>query len=653
MIILVELPQGVVIEVRRGGHDALAKLFSDMARLGISGYIRIERRPKNMIPKVGQVLIHESQPKLAIHEAEAVLGGLEALLEIERDSSVLDALISLVELSNEEILRIISLYPDSLLSTDEDQAVETRDDWWNYVKLNTSSWRREARLPEQEVIVEAPEYIRQLTKAKLQKFDLGDKFLNYGDTLLNDSQDSNSTLSLAGLLASHGRPVIVFSRNEPRTLVENFDLPKASCVIMTTNDYPDSVKPEPEKIKQKVTNFLWENKQAIVVFSDVEYLLSLNEFSPVMNMFREIIDEVRIADHLMLVHCNFETLNDVQRHTFEREFETITTTYLETLTMDAESLLDHPICMELSEEELSWIEQQIKFSSQNGESELTSFESISGGASALAEEDISEAKENLDKLVSEWQEPPKFVNAPEPQTDGKSNPNKLVSNLVETAFSANFETPKEAVTRKDLSATVKNLDAPTEAAMKTVELVKSPRQALRIKRTKKTPRRRPRTTPSQISIKAASNRDVKLPDITDVTKVSSRRQAIDVEIEERSSKMNDALKNMLTSSQRQRSRELSQALNQKRGHVIQDIKPAKTKSKLHVSPKISSDTVIISASNIAGGDSSKRRSRESASRTQNTIDVEGNYRKWATEYKSQSNDDSLDYAELANEEVDA
>ena len=67
--------------------------------------------------------------------------------------------------------------------------------------------------------------------------------------------------------------------------------------------------------------------------------------------------------------------------------------------------------------ELSWIEQQIKFSSQNGESELTSFESISGGASALAEEDISEAKENLDKLVSEWQEPPKVVKAPDPQDD--------------------------------------------------------------------------------------------------------------------------------------------------------------------------------------------------------------------------------------------
>ena len=180
-MILPELPQGVVIEVRRGGHDALAKLASDMARLAIPGYIRIERRPKDMTPRVSQVVIHESQPKMAIHETEVMIGGLEALLEIERDSTALDALISLVELTNEEVLRIINLYPECSLSTEADQTGETKDDWWNYVKLNTASWRREARLPEQEVILEAPEYIQQLTKAKLQKFDLGNRYLNYGD----------------------------------------------------------------------------------------------------------------------------------------------------------------------------------------------------------------------------------------------------------------------------------------------------------------------------------------------------------------------------------------------------------------------------------------------------------------------------------------
>ena len=268
------MPQGVVIEVRRGGHDVLAKLSNDMSRLGVSGYIRIERRPKDETPRVSQVIIHESQPRLAIHETESVIGGLDALLEIERDSAALDALISLVELSNEETLRIINLYPEGLLLTDKSQTDERSDDWWNNVKLNTSSWRRESRLPEQEVIVEAPEYIQQLTKAKLQKFDLEDKYLNYGDALLNDSPDSQKILNLAGLLASHGRPVIVFSRHDSRYLTEQYDIPKSSCVNLTTNNVADSMRPDPEVIKRKITDFLWENKQAIVAFSDIEYLLS-------------------------------------------------------------------------------------------------------------------------------------------------------------------------------------------------------------------------------------------------------------------------------------------------------------------------------------------------------------------------------------------
>ena len=45
-----------------------------------------------------------------------------------------------------------------------------------------------------------------------------------------------------------------------------------------------------------------------------------------------------------------------------REFETINSIYVDSLVMDPESLFEHPICMELTEEELSWIQQQITFS---------------------------------------------------------------------------------------------------------------------------------------------------------------------------------------------------------------------------------------------------------------------------------------------------
>lgn len=650
MIILVELPQGVVIEVRRGGHDVLAKLSSDMSRLGISGYIRIERIPKDQTPRVSQVIIHESQPKLAIHETESLIGGLEALLEIERDSAALDALISLVELSNEEILRIINLYPEGLLSSDENQTDESSDNWWNNVKLNTSSWRREARLPEQEVIVEAPEYIQQLTKAKLEKFDLGDKYLNYGDALLNDSLDSQKILNLAGLLASHGRPVIVFSRHDSRYLTEQYDLPKSSCLNMTTNNTPDSIMPDIEAIKRKITDFLWENKQAIVAVSDIEYLLSFNEFSSVMNMFRDTIDEVRMADHLLLVHCNLEVMSDIQRHMFGREFESITTTYLDNLVMDAESLLDHPICMELTEEELSWIEQQIKFSSGSEEYDITSDESMTGGAFTLAQEDISEARENLDRLVNEWQDEP-IVPVPPAITEYEmSNSNEMVSNLVEKAFSAKFgHTEQEII--QDNPLTDNSVDElPKQVQSKPVEVVRTPRQAIRIKRTKKTKRAVKNSPSSQISIKAASNSNVSLPNLTDVTEVPSRRQAIDLDLERRSSKIDNALENMLTSNERKKSRELSQALNQTKSKIIQDIEQPKPRPMMHVSQSLSSDAVVIGASEIVGSDSSKRRSRESASRMQNTIDIENNYRKWSTEYVSKSSSVNDDYAELGDEE---
>ena len=448
MIFLVELPQGVVIEVRRGGHDALAKLSGDMTRLGISGYIRIERRPKELIPRVSQVVIHDSQPKLAIHESDVVIGGLEALLEIERDSTALDALISLVENQDDDLIRIMNLYPDFTLATEAQKLEQDKDDWWNYVQLNTSSWRREARLPEQEVIVEAPEYIRQLTKAKLQKFDLGEKHLNYGDTLLNDGENSENVLNLGGILASHGRPLLVFSRHDVRDLSVSFDIPMASCLKMTSATSENTVLPNSDDIQDKLTNFLWANKQAVVVFSDLEYLLSMNDFSSVMNMFRSIIDQVRLGDHLLLVHCNLEVMNDKQRHMFVREFESISTTYLENLILDGESLLDHPICIELSEEELSWIDQQIKFSNNN-QIDGTDSEVISGGASSIADEDISEAKDKLNQLVDEWQTP--AIGSPEliqPQSsDSKSN--ELLTNIVEKAFSAAIDVVEEEVQTKD------------------------------------------------------------------------------------------------------------------------------------------------------------------------------------------------------------
>ena len=162
------------------------------------------------------------------------------------------------------------------------------------------------------------------------------------------------------------------------------------------------------------------------------------------------------------------------------------------------------------------------------------------------------------------------------------------------------------------SAEQPQLDKPLKEE---VQKVKSPRVALRVKRAK-----RPKITKSNAftaseTTAAAINRNVELPDINHVTEIKSHRQAIDIELSQRSVKMDDALKNMLTSSQRKKSREISQALNQNTQKTAHQMPSIKSKSNLQISPKVSSKTVVYSSSDIASSDTSKRRSRESASRT--------------------------------------
>ena len=94
---MVELPQGDVTEVRRGDRDALRVLSSDMTKLSTTGFIRTERKPKEAMPRIGHILFLEGHPTLAIHEGDAIVFGLEALLEIEDDAMPMETLLAVHE----------------------------------------------------------------------------------------------------------------------------------------------------------------------------------------------------------------------------------------------------------------------------------------------------------------------------------------------------------------------------------------------------------------------------------------------------------------------------------------------------------------------------------------------------------------------------
>ena len=643
---MVELPQGVVIEVRRGGHDALAKLSADMMRLGISGYLRIERRPKNVLPRVSQILILDGQPRLAIHESDLVLGGLEALLEIERDAATLDTLISLIELSNDDAVRVVNLYPDfSLLELDE-KSEKTDKEWWNYVRLESRSWRREARLPEPEVIVEAPEYIRQLTKAKLQKFDLGQKYLNYGDALLNDGDSPAKLLDLAGILASHGRPILVFSRDETNSLVANHNIPESSCLIVSTVESKQSILPNSTSISEKINDFLWANKQAIIVITSLEYLISIIDFDIALKMLRDIIDNIRSSDHLLLVHCDLDVMNDQQRHIFMREFETINSIYLESLVMDPESLFEHPICMELTDEELSWIQQQITFSKTGNIEQLTASTTTSGGAINLADEDLVEARDNLTQVIDNWQDLSQTKELITPPPIEQEKDDDMISNMVNKAFSADIDTIRQDDVKSTRVSKPKT-EIPKPIVMKNSVTKKSkgPRPAIRVKRAK---RPKPHTSKSFSRpgrTVAAINNNVELPNIVDVTEVNRQTQAFTASLDDRAKKMENALENMLVSDERTHSRFVYKTKIQKNIDSIDNWQKEERRTVTLPLRNVDIGAVVHSSSEITQSDTSKRRQRESARRVQTLQDFEKSYQKWSSEYSNKNSINETDLLE--------
>ena len=113
---MVEFPQGHIIEERRGGASVLASLIAEMVKLDSSGIIRTERKPENMMPRVGQVIVQKGAMIAAIHDSEEVIEGLQALVEVEDDCLELDCIIQISE--GIELSKVLDMYPDSIINVD-------------------------------------------------------------------------------------------------------------------------------------------------------------------------------------------------------------------------------------------------------------------------------------------------------------------------------------------------------------------------------------------------------------------------------------------------------------------------------------------------------------------------------------------------------
>jgi len=406
---MVELPQGDVIEVRRGGPDSLRMLSSDMSRLSTTGYIRIERRPKEKMPRIGHVLFREGKPMLALHEVEAITMGLEALLDIESDGILSDALLGIHEIPLAEADRILTLYPDAYLQIeDASSKTEEMHQWWSNSRLRKSTWRRDERLPEMEAVVEAPEIIRLRSKAMLKRHEGFEKMLRPGDAYLLDSTDPSGVFNLAGHLAVHGRPLLVLARHEIEALNVQHNIPIASSTWLSESGDARSIGPNLDEIRQKIDAFLWGNLRAVVVVEGIEYLSSIHGDERIVNFLRDIVDGVRLEDHLLMVTVDYNAFSLTTRQHLSRYMSELEHSTLENWNLEPEMLLDHPLCAPASEEERKWIEQQLEQAISSAHGGMTSpqstvFGSMVGGGEHPEPDEINDAKESLENVAREWE----------------------------------------------------------------------------------------------------------------------------------------------------------------------------------------------------------------------------------------------------------
>ena len=487
---MVELPQGDVTEVRRGDRDALRLLSTDMAKLSTTGFIRTERKPKDKMPRVGHILFIEGHPSLAIHEGEAIVFGLEALLEIEDDATPLETLIAIHELPVTDAQRVRHLHANAHLNLEvADTVGETEERWWSNVKLKPGSWRREERLPELETSVEAPEAVRQKSKAYMQRYEGLERMIHPGDALVSDAQDPTSMFQLAGHLATHGRPVLVISRYDIDALSVDHNLPSASCHWLSNSDHPRALKPTIETVRRAVDAFLWENMRAVVLIEGIEYLAGMNGDGATIDFIRDVVDGVRMDDHVALFTVDLNAFDLEPRHRLTRNLVSIETGELEHWLTEPDLILDHPLCAPPTEEEREWIEQQLQRAIEHSALSASGIDSgtpLIGGHEPTSVDERRQANDALSDQIESWktdEAEPEIV-APEPHHEAtpakplekvRAAPQSMTTTSTIEELSPSQQAP-EQITRRQRQPDVKPPITVTK---------KGPRPAHRVRRRSK------------------------------------------------------------------------------------------------------------------------------------------------------------------------
>jgi hypothetical protein len=209
--------------------------------------------------------------------------------------------------------------------------------------------------------------------------------------------------TLAGHLANHGRPILVISRHDVDALSVKHNLPAAACHWLSNGTHPRALNPSVESVRVAIDAFLWENMRAVVLIEGIEYLAGMNGDGRTIDFIRDVVDGVRMDDHVVLITTDLNTFELEPRHRLTRCLTPILAHEIDHWLTEPDLILDHPLCAPPTDEERQWIEQQLQRAVEHSpDAVLASEASLVGGREPTTQAERREATQALSSQMEAW-----------------------------------------------------------------------------------------------------------------------------------------------------------------------------------------------------------------------------------------------------------
>ncbi|MHA2074017.1 MAG: DUF835 domain-containing protein [Candidatus Hodarchaeales archaeon] len=146
--------------------------------------------------------------------------------------------------------------------------------------------------------------------------------LRAGITYLIAEEKPIQAFTLFADLVADGIPGLCISRNFPTHIRQDFKINKSTIFWLSRRKGEMNIDPaQLPMISHTIQDFITKSKETITLLDGLEYLISQNDFKPVLRFIQHIRDEVLVQGTNLLIPFSPQTLSVSEVKILERELE--------------------------------------------------------------------------------------------------------------------------------------------------------------------------------------------------------------------------------------------------------------------------------------------------------------------------------------------